>query len=195
MFWGNKDTSVTFCEETYKNSKYVAEFYNTLSGISYSLVGLYFYKQKMKDIGLILIILGLGTCILHATQRFYGQWLDEGSMITLCFFIIKKLRLRLNKTTENKILYFLLIGYLYLQRFFCYFLILFTGLLIYIYRLAQKIDINKKYFQIYLYVFIFSAVCWALDQVMCQYVKLYYLHAVWHIGTSIAIYFGVKSIL
>ena len=73
MFWGDKDTSVTFCEETYKNSKYVAEFYNTLSGISYSLVGLYFYKQKMKDIGLILMILGLGTCILHATQRFYGQ--------------------------------------------------------------------------------------------------------------------------
>ena len=73
MFWGNKDTSVTFCEDKYVKSSYIAEYYNTLSGISYSLVGLYFYNKNITDIGVILIILGIGTCILHATQRYYGQ--------------------------------------------------------------------------------------------------------------------------
>ena len=50
MFWGDKDTSISFCEDKYVNSKYIAEYYNTYSGLSYCLVGLYFYNNKIKDI-------------------------------------------------------------------------------------------------------------------------------------------------
>lgn len=195
MFWGSKDTSVTFCEDKYIKSQYIAEYYNTLSGISYSLVGLYFYNKNIKDIGFILFFLGIGTCLLHATQRFYGQWLDECSMLTLCFYTIKRLRLKKNKFTRDNILLVILFSYFYFDNFFGYFLILFSSLLIYIYFIAKELNINRRYFQIYLYVFIFSAVCWALDQVFCNYVKNYYLHAVWHIGTSISIFFGINSIL
>lgn len=195
MFWGSKDTSVTFCEDKYIKSQYIAEYYNTLSGISYSLVGLYFYNKNIKDIGFILIFLGIGTCLLHATQRFYGQWLDECSMLTLCFYTIKRLRLKKNKTTRDNILLVILFSYFYFESFFGYFLILFSSLLIYIYFIAKELNINKRYFKIYLHVFIFSAVCWALDQVFCNYVKNYYLHAVWHVGTSISIFFGINSIL
>ena len=195
MFWGSKDTSVAFCEDKYIKSQYVAEYYNTLSGISYSLVGLYFYNKNIKDIGFILFFLGIGTCLLHATQRFYGQWLDECSMLTLCFYTIKRLRLKKDKTTKDNILLILLFSYFYFESFFGYFLILFSSLLTYIYFIAKELNINKRYFKIYLYVFIFSTICWILDQVFCNYVKNYYLHAVWHIGTSISIFFGINSIL
>ena len=195
LFWGDKDTSVSFCEDKYTKSKYIAEYYNTFSGLSYCLVGYYFYNKQIKDIGLILYLLGVGTCMLHATQRYYGQWLDECSMLTMCFLIIKRLRKKKNKETWNSILCIILVTYFYFEHIFCYFLIMFVGLLIYIYYIAKKINMNKIYFDIYLKVFIFSAVCWALDQVLCDYVKQYYLHAVWHIGTSVAIFFGVNSIL
>ena len=195
VFWGNKDTSVYFCEDKYTKSKYIAEYYNTFSGISYCLVGYYFYNKQIKDIGIILYLLGVGTCLLHATQRYYGQWLDECSMLTLSFFIIKRLRLKQGKMTKNNILVLMLMIYFYFESIFCYFLLLFISLLIYIYLIAKKMDINKLYFKIYLNVFIISAVCWVLDQVLCDYVKNYYLHAIWHVGTSIAIFFGIKSIL
>ena len=195
MFWGEKDTSVTFCEDKYVNSKYIAEFYNTYSGLSYCLVGLYFYNNKIKDIGVILFLLGIGTCFLHATQRYYGQLLDESCMLTLCFYIIKRLRLKQGKMTKNNILVLMLMTYFYFESIFSYFLLLFISLLIYIYLIVKKMEINKLYFEIYLNVFIISAVCWTLDQVLCEYVKKYYLHAIWHVGTSIAIFFGIKSIL
>ena len=48
VFWGPKDTTITFCEETYKNSSYIAEYYNSLSGVVYSLVGVYFFNTKFN---------------------------------------------------------------------------------------------------------------------------------------------------
>ena len=40
MYWGNPDASVSFCEDKYNVLPYVAEYYNTMSAISYIIVGL-----------------------------------------------------------------------------------------------------------------------------------------------------------
>ena len=40
MYWGNPDASVSFCEDKYNVLPYVAEYYNTMSAISYLIVGL-----------------------------------------------------------------------------------------------------------------------------------------------------------
>ena len=82
-----KDTSVNFCENKYIKSKYIAEYYNTLSGFLYILVGLIYINTKIKRIALCSVILGIGTMILHMTQRYYGQILDEMAMLSLCYFI------------------------------------------------------------------------------------------------------------
>ena len=82
MFWGIKDSSSFFCEEPYSNSQYIAEYYNTISAIPYILVGMYIYNVlKYSKIGISVILIGLGTMLLHGTQRYYGQWADEMSMI------------------------------------------------------------------------------------------------------------------
>ena len=57
MYWGNPDASVSFCEDKYNVLPYVAEYYNTMSAISYLIVGLIlknFIKLK-KNIMLFLL--------------------------------------------------------------------------------------------------------------------------------------------
>ena len=65
MFWGEPDASVHFCEDKYATNDYVAEYYNTLSAFSYILVGMFYYKTKLKKIGVSIIFLGIGTGVLH----------------------------------------------------------------------------------------------------------------------------------
>ena len=43
MYWGTPDVSVSFCEDKYVVSNYIAEYYNTMSALSYVIVGLIFF--------------------------------------------------------------------------------------------------------------------------------------------------------
>ena len=99
-FWGDRDTSIFFYEEPYVKSKYIAEYYNSLSGFIYTFVGIYFLKTHIHKMGQTLIVLGIGTVTLHSTQRWYGQWLDELSMLYLSYQSIRYLRLKEKKTTS-----------------------------------------------------------------------------------------------
>ena len=200
MFWGLPDISVSFCEDKYVVSKYIAEYYNTMSALSYIIVGLIFYKTRFKNLSRIIILLGLGTALLHGTLRFYGQWLDEVSMLILSFFLIKEIReTRFNKYTSNLYLGSLIIPYFIFERYFCYFFLVFSSLQIYIYKIAQmgRKQNNKKSFLIKAYslILIFSLGCWFCDQFFCDYVKNYQLHAVWHAGTALALLLGLTAFI
>ena len=108
MFWGYPDASVSFCEDKYVKNDYVAEYYNTISACSYILVGMFYYKTKLRKIGRSIILLGIGTGVLHCTLRYYGQIIDEGAMLMLSFNIINKVRDRQNlQEFSNIYLYFL----------------------------------------------------------------------------------------
>ena len=41
MFWGPKDTSVSFCENKYEKVEWIAEFYNTITSLFYCVVKLF----------------------------------------------------------------------------------------------------------------------------------------------------------
>ena len=203
MFWGEPDVSVRFCEDKYAVSPYIAENYNTMSSISYFIVAICLYlassfKSKLKSISFIVGLLGIGTFILHGTLRFYGQWLDEISMLFLSFFFIKELRSRYNKKTKNIIFVLILLCYFVLNSIFSYFLILFFSMQCYIYKLASKKS-NSKQKQClttsYITILIFSTICWAIDQMFCEHVKSYQLHAVWHVGTAIALGVGILALI
>ena len=201
MFWGSPDVSVSFCEDKYVVSNYIAEYYNTMSALSYVIVGLLFYKTRLKNLSKIIILLGLGTALLHGTLRFYGQWLDEISMLILSFYIIKEVRLiRLNKQTNDLYLFPLIFNYFLFSHYFCYFFIVFVSLQIYTYKIAQK-DYKKcskrEYCLIKAYsiILLFSTFCWFLDQVFCDYVRVFQLHAVWHAGTALSLLLGLTAII
>ena len=200
MFWGKPDVSVSFCEEKYVVSDYIAEYYNTMSALSYVIVGILFYRTRLKELSIIMILLGLGTALLHGTLRFYGQWLDEISMLILSFFIIKEIRKeRFNKRTNNLYLLALILPYFVFERFFCYFFLVFCSLQIYIYLIARK-KIKKYTLEYYLIksysiILLLSGICWVLDQLFCEYVREYQLHAVWHAGTALSLLLGLGALL
>ena len=79
--WGISDTSVSFCENKYEESKYIAEFYNTISSLSYMIVAYPFLRTKIKRIGWSCMGVGIGSILLHGPGRYYGQWVDEISML------------------------------------------------------------------------------------------------------------------
>ena len=201
MFWGEPDASVHFCEDKYVKNDYVAEYYNTISALCYILVGIFYYKTKLKKIGMSIIFLGIGTGILHCTLRYYGQILDEGAMLVLSFNIINKIRDRQNlQELSNIYLYFLVVFYLIFHTKFYIFFSMFSSLQIYTYYLI-KTRVNKDnsksdiYISSYINIFLFSLFCWILDQLFCEYVKHLYLHAIWHIGTSISLFVGLVPFL
>ena len=201
MYWGTPDVSVSFCEDKYVVSNYIAEYYNTMSALSYVIVGLIFSRTRLKRLSKIIMMLGIGTALLHGTLRFYGQWLDEISMLILSFYIIKEVRwLRFKKTTNELYLFPLILPYFVLQKYFSYFFVIFTTLQIYTYKIAQK-DYKKcskrEYCLIKTYsiILIFSTFCWFLDQVFCDYVREFQLHAVWHAGTALSLLLGLWAII
>ena len=201
MYWGKPDASVSFCEKKYEVTNYIAEYYNTMSAFSYIIVGLIFYFTKLRYISNILLIMGIGTMTLHGTLRYYGQWMDEISMLVLSFYIIKFLRLDLfKKKTQNTLLYVSVLGYFIFQGFFIYFLGLFTCFQIYIYYLAQlkrnKNNMLENFFiKCYTISLSIALICWILDQIACDWVGPYQFHAIWHVGTALAMLFGFTAMI
>lgn len=198
MFWGDPDASVNFCEDKYNVLPYVAEYYNTMSAISYLIVGLILRNfKKLKKISNSILFLGVGTMLLHGTLRRYGQWVDECGMLSFSYDVIVEFRRRRNKITNN--LYFVfLIGTYFLLVKFHFFVLLFLGLQLYIFFLSNKSYKNtreKLLIQAYGIVFIVSMVLWFLDQFYCGYTKNYQLHALWHVGTSISILLGCLTLI
>ena len=89
-------SSISWCESKYKVVPYIAEFWNTLTGICLIVSGLWFYKNNQswmlvylkynpnfsRIIGL-LVFVGIGTMLFHSTLYYPFQLLDELPMILL----------------------------------------------------------------------------------------------------------------
>lgn len=84
-------SSISWCESKYKVVPYIAEFWNTLTGICLIVSGLLFYKNNQSLISAhfsriigLLIFVGIGTMLFHSTLYYPFQLLDELPMILLC---------------------------------------------------------------------------------------------------------------
>ena len=92
MEWRQQQPCIHFCEPAYVHSKHVAEMSNTLSSLSYVLVGLWCARalHAVRDrcgvrlwMAWNVVCVGVGSALFHATQRFDAELLDEISMLTL----------------------------------------------------------------------------------------------------------------
>lgn len=196
MYWGQQDASVTFCEDKYVVSDYIAEYYNTITAIFYVFISLIFFS-KSKILSLTILGIGIGTALLHGTLRYYGQWVDEVSMLILNFYMMYNLNLRIfNIRTSIFILFIMLRIYFLFSHCYLSFLILFIGGQLYLlFMVKRELKKNKKKYNFLFYfnliIILLACTCWICDQVICKNVKSYYLHAWWHILTSIFILTGI----
>jgi dihydroceramidase len=195
-FWGEEDASVHFCENKYEEVFWIAEYYNSMSSLSYILVGLLFWDSKISHLGNKLIMVGMGAFILHMTLRHYAQMVDESAMILLSYDTIRHIKPQLPKWG----LIILLMFYVMFTDSFVYFLLLFTILKLYI---ARQMYVKRGgnsvvggiFFLCYILLFILGTTCWIMDQILCEQVKNYQMHALWHIFTSISIGCGMMALI
>ena len=116
-------STVDWCELNYINSEYIAEYWNTMTGVFLIISGVMFYnfnkslimtnnihiRQNFKNIYNLLILVGIGTMLFHGTLLYPFQLLDEIPMLLLASQYIQIL-LNLNIVqimfNQNILLYF-----------------------------------------------------------------------------------------
>ena len=93
-YWGKSDASVSFCENKYMKTPFIAEYHNTISSSCYVFMGLLLIKNRHKTLGKWLCVVGIGAFLLHATLRKIPQMFDDGAMLGLSFNALNKLILK-----------------------------------------------------------------------------------------------------
>jgi len=211
MFWGAVDANVDWCEQNYVVSPYIAEYWNTLSSIPiivYGIVGAvcthrYASKERRYILAFIaLAIVGLGSVAFHATLRKTAQFMDEVPMLwTSLSFMFNLWEYETVRPTRPYLLWLLpLIGvvvtfsYIVLH-WYPLFLFAYTGLVgILFFRSAYLCFIipSPRYIR---WMFVSSAVCyvggtvlWIIENAICDVVRPYYFHAIWHLGAGAGTY-------
>ena len=205
-------SSLSWCEKSYVVTPYIAEFWNTITGLSICISSLILLKENRtnKNTNILLLFVGIGTILFHGTLLYIWQLLDEIPMLLIVNEYNKKLMLILNKKPYNDIyiryiIYVIICSYFYdpkLQVFLFQFTIMvyiltliyqsyiFNQLTCSKYNLPENVLTNiKRNNRIGLMILITSMIVWNLDNHMCNYVNKFQLHAVWHILTSIGIYY------
>ena len=89
LFWGPVTANYDWCESNYAVSRYVAEFFNTISSVPTFTVGVYFllkarrheYGFRFLLAGVMLALVGIGSVSFHGTLTRAGQILDEVPML------------------------------------------------------------------------------------------------------------------
>jgi len=194
-YWGNPDISVKFCEEKYKTYFWIAEYHNTISAFAYLFVGLFFYNTKIRTLSYYLFFMGISTMIMHTTLRYYGQILDELSIIFILHENIKRLyKHNYYLFLINNVIIYLLFhnNYLiFLSIFSCYKALILKKLCF-----KKIFKINEKVF-IYIYYFYYflAWTCWLLDQTICGYFKNIEFHALWHYFSAISLFFAFYTFI
>jgi len=91
-YWSPITSSIDWCEENYYVTKYIAEFWNTLSNgifILFALVGIWFvrkyhYEKRYFWAYFGLLCVGIGSWLFHMTLKYQTELADELPMIYTC---------------------------------------------------------------------------------------------------------------
>ena len=184
-----------WCEEKYVYSCYIAEIWNSLTSLIFSLLayyGYYYHKFLFNKSGENILInllwlffgfIGLTSCYFHLTLSFVGQFFDE---VSINLFLMYALMLFYNLT----IIYFIFGASLlslicwYFPQFSPFILITFGFLLVY----QTKYEIKSPYEYIYwkkgFHLGVSSIIFWIVDFIC--YMPTHYL---WHIFIGLTAYY------
>ena len=88
-YWGPPTSTLDWCEANYEVSRFIAEFWNTITNLSMIIPPLYgiiqCYRQGLENIHILnyalLLLTGIGSWMFHMTLLFEMQLLDELPMV------------------------------------------------------------------------------------------------------------------
>jgi len=97
-FWGPVTSNVDWCEPNYVHTYYIAEFYNTISSLPMTFLGLFgiyvsvynahLYGKRFILAFFFLFLVGVGSTLFHMTLLYEYQLLDELPMILGTFIFL-----------------------------------------------------------------------------------------------------------
>ena len=230
----NNFEALDWCENNYSKSKYIAEFYNTITSIFYlvSAVLLFRYSyalDRIRNKNYIIIpvsfmfLVGIFSIYYHATLTIVGQFLDEIS-VSIMFglmsisYLPAPLLCNVNRIGRNSLLVLFLILSLVLSPIYFYIwlyivgnknhpkLMMIFGFLSVVISIIRINLINyhfngyknllyikiKKYIIYSCILLSISVMFWFLER-QCNNNYHKYFHAIWHIGSSIALYLAFMA--
>jgi hypothetical protein len=198
--------TIKFAEENICG--WIAQPANTFSNISFIIVALIIFSEIKKralpktlyGFPITIFIIGLASFFYHASATFIGQFLDFDAIYVftayICFLAFSqkyenRLRLLIIALVVTVLIQSLLLWYIPSIRIVIFALEL-LGFLVVEFTNNQK-DNNIQYLRSALAIFLVSWSIWLLDILhIWDYKPLQHIlngHAIWHIGTSISLYF------
>lgn len=108
-------STVDWCEQNYNVVEYIAEFWNTITGVAIAISALYFRRlatSEMKMIVWYLLLVSVGTILFHSTLLYKYQLLDEMPMLLIAMEYLQILAnlKTINVQTSTKNLVNILLG-------------------------------------------------------------------------------------
>ncbi|XP_046852710.1 alkaline ceramidase 3-like [Xenia sp. Carnegie-2017] len=191
--WGDPTSTLDWCEENYVVTKYVAEFWNTITNyfmvVPPLLTAIRFYKTgvdaRFVMSFLSVVAIGIGSTLFHATLLYKMQLLDELPMI-YCTYIILYCVLTCNDEPHKKTFYlkfFLTISCVIVTLIY---LIVVNPLVFqWAYGLsvavlivatnysARKYNVPLKFSILALICYGFGFILWNIDNEFCIYVRYF----------------------
>ncbi len=217
-YWGPPDAVVDFCESNYIHSSTIAETWNTLSSLTYVVLGFEGCYHAMV-LGswwpfpltfFMLAVVGCGSIALHGTLRWWGQMLDEMPMLALVVVtcIATKGKAPLFSGVVGRIFYTLLgiawpaIVYAYLRLkmykiFVDSFTILVTVTMLGATYARPRHPQTRRYMNIASASIIFGTICWRAEYYFCDISQplIAPLHVIWHVTSATCCYWWVLYLM
>eukprot|EP01080_Neovahlkampfia_damariscottae_P006573 gene6573-10736_t len=212
-YWGNATASVDWCEQNYQHSQYIAETYNSITNIFYTIVALYGYNKlaqssknppvPLQIIYFCVLAVSLGSFTFHATLTKFGQLVDELPMLYAILIFNYFLIFVKNKSSKWKLpvaslltIIGALITYYMIsinpdnpQFFFdTWYILCQISLIFEIYWncKVKSTTIPVKFFTFF-HVFLFYAgvFVWTIENKFCHHVEALKLHSMWHLFSAL----------
>lgn len=211
--WNSLTATVDWCEPNYVVSYYIAEFWNTFSSVSMSVVGiymLYLYKNQpltrcIKTCHWMLVLMGIGSVYFHSTLSYAGQLVDELTMfwylLLALMHVFRNVRGRKTQVLKRVVLGSVGLYYTVLMISlnslptvqFVLFQGTFISLAFYlwhnVYDTARSDTKALQQMRRGTVLICLAWSSWMADYFLCDAVQNYHLHAFWHIIATGALYY------
>lgn len=197
-----QSSDLKWCEYSYQYSPNIIEFWNCLTSLFISVVGLFglcYSSRSARMFYLMLIFIGIASAYFHSTLSFAGQLLDElgitAMMLMANYTIYYNDNIGLNIISICGIIQ-LLIQFTY-SKYNRFVLFLYAILFINKFCVGLKAKDKKTKFYSYFSVGLFfaSVVCWICDFYVCENNTFFNFHAIWHIFIAFVAYFTIETCL
>ncbi|XP_059846789.1 alkaline ceramidase 1 [Hypanus sabinus] len=211
-----QSSQVDWCEDNFQFSEKVAEFYNTVSNVSFFISApimmylLHPYAQKRNRavylIWVMVMLVGCFSAYYHMTLSLFGQLLDELSILwvlAIAYMLwFPKRHLKLIKSRKSFSLIVFLVALLstvlsfYRPTVNAYALNTVALHVIYVITLELRSCTDQRIIHLAFATvawWLVAISCWLSDRLLCAFwrqIHFYYLHSFWHVLINMAVIRG-----